>query len=461
MGNFVAAFLNKHLQLESYDDKKLINLACSFFFIIGSYSILRSLKASVFLGLVGKEFLPIAKILGIALMIPAMLAYSKLIDSLRRYQIVYFFFLLYALLGLIFAATLLHPVYGLQNTTTSPYRILGWCFEIFMDLYQALVVSTFWSYVNSISTPNFANKTYGPIVAISRVGGMLTPLFGYLLMTYSNLPDKYSIPLLVLFASLLLLAAAYFIYRIIKQVPYEYLRGYEATHHHTKLQNTATKKAPGIFEGLKLMLTHPYVFGIFGLVACFEIISIIFDYKMQVLMSIEHNNNIGAMSTFMFLYTGSFQVLSFIFALFGTSTLLKKLGVQVCLLIMPVATLFLVLCLSIHPTLKTVFVLMVALRALHYGFNSPIREVLYIPTIKDIQFKSKAWIESFGRTFSKSSGSTINILSILQQSLGGCGFGIETLSAIVLTGIWFTIAYLIGKKYSKTITDDKLIGERE
>jgi AAA family ATP:ADP antiporter len=451
--NWLTRFSKNHLQIDRHDKIKLICLAMSFFFIIGSYSILRSLKASVFLGLVGKEYLPLAKIMGIVLMVPAMIGYSKLIDTLKRYQVVYFFLLLYAVLGIAFAITLTHPVYGLHNTQTSPYRILGWAFEIFMDLYQALVVSTFWSYTNSISTPLFANKTYGLIVAISRIGGICTPLFGYILISESHLPSTQTIPLLVIISSIFLGCAAFFIHKLIKLVPYEHLQGYYSTHQHKDHKT----KAPGVFEGLKLMLTQPYVFGIFGLVACFEMISIIFDYKMQVLMSIEHNNDIKGMIKFMFMYTGTFQVLSFIFALLGTTTLLSYIGVRSCLFIMPIATLILTGFLAYHPTLKMVFILMVLLRALHYGFNSPIREVLYIPTIKDIQFKSKAWIESFGRTFSKSSGSTVNILAVVQKSWFGSS--IEVMAAFFLVAIWLVIAAFIGKKYNETIAQDKLIGQ--
>jgi AAA family ATP:ADP antiporter len=99
---------------------------------------------------------------------------------------------------------------------------------------------------------------------------------------------------------------------------------------------------------------------------------------------------------------------------------------------------------------------MVILRALHYGFNSPIREILYIPTVKDIKFKSKAWIDSFGRTFSKSSGSTVNILTIVQQTV--FGFSIETFATFSITFVWFFISLLIGKKYNTTILNNDVIG---
>jgi len=174
-------------------------------------------------------------------------------------------------------------------------------------------------------------------------------------------------------------------------------------------------------------------------------------------MSIETHNNVHAMSKFMLFYTGSFQALSFFFAILGTTTLLKKISIEKCLLIMPVATIALSLFIASYPSLTTVFIAMVILRALHYGFNSPVREVLFIPTVRDIQFKSKAWIESFGRTFSKSSGSAVNLLSAFQHSC--LLVSLETMSTIFIAVGWCIISLLVSKKYIHTITHNLVIGK--
>jgi len=454
---FFSSF-KKNFQLDVYDKKKAFYSACAFFFVIGAYSILRSLKTSIFLGFVGKEYQPIAKIISIVIMIPVMLFYSKLIDKLKRYQAVYFFLICYAILGIIFSYYFFHPVYGIKNTQTSPYRILGWMFEFSMDMFQGLVVGTFWAFVNSISTPDFASKNYGFIVAASRFGGILTPLISWFLLEQSGLVSWHSIPLLTFFASLLLLIASFFIHRIIYSIPESHLHGYQAAYQANQVKEHAPKK-PGVLEGLKLLLTEPYVLGIFGLVYSFEIISIIFDYQMQVLMSIETNNNIHAMSSFMFIYTGTFQALSFFFAIFGTSHLLQRIGLQGCLLIMPIVSIILTIVLMLYPKLITVFIIMVILRALNYGFNHPIREILYIPTVKDIQFKSKAWIDSFGRTLSKTSGSAVNMLSILQNST--LCLVLESACSISVAIAWAFIAFFVGKKYQNTIKANEVIGKKD
>lgn len=449
-------FLQKSLQIDAYDALKLILSAFIFFFIIGSYSILRSLKTSIFLGFVGREYEPIAKIAGIIITIPAMMLHAKIIDTFKKHQIVLVFLGFYAALTLMFSLLFAHPVYGVANTQTSPYRITGWTFEVFMDLFQALVVGTFWGFINSICTPQLAERGYGLIVAGSRIGGILTPLLSWLLLEKTDLASSTTLPLLTAGASILLLLGIYCIYVLKRLIPSSHMLGYEAAYT-SETQGKQQDKSGHMFEGLKLMITEPYVLGIFCLVFSYEVINIIFDYQMHVLMSIETNNNIADMSKFMLIYTCTFQVLSFLFAIFGVTTIIKRLGVPHALLVMPIITMALAFFPVFYPKLLTIFIVMVILRAFNYGFNHPLREMLFIPTTKDIRFKSKAWIESFGRTFSKTTGSTLNMIAI--SSAPYFCILLESCFSFFLAVIWSIVALAIGKRYIQTIAKNDVIGK--
>ena len=61
-----------------YEQKKLLYLAGRFFFSIGVYSVLRSLKTAVFLGFVGVTWQPCTKFISIIAVFPSAL--------LRGYQ---------------------------------------------------------------------------------------------------------------------------------------------------------------------------------------------------------------------------------------------------------------------------------------------------------------------------------------------------------------------------------------
>lgn len=436
-----------------YEFLKWMYLAGAFSFIIGTYSIIRPLKTSVFLGLVGKEYQPITKIISIVILFPCLILYTKLVDKLRRYQVVYFFFILYSIGCIIAALLLMHPTIGLSNTLTSPNRIFGWIFYLFIELYSSLIVSTFWAFASSICSPTYAQENYGKIVAVSRIAGIITPLISWFVMRKLPYACSISIPMLLIACAILLLLACLCIAKIMKKIPGYMLHGYEAVY---KTEKKAPHQKTGLFEGLKLILTQPYVFGIFAIVYIYEALSAITDYQMQVLMSIEKQNSVDAMSCFMFIYTATFQALGLFFAYFGTSALLEKIGVRYCILIMPLATILFMGILFTNPNLTTIFIIMVLLRAAHYGFNVPVREILYIPTTKDIKFKSKAWIESFGKSLSKTSGATYNFISQLQNPF--LQIKVNSLIAIGISIFWTGISVLIGKKYEKTVKNNKVIG---
>lgn len=446
--------IQKYLDVDEFDGKKILYFALAFFFIIATSSILRALKTSIFLGMIGKEHLPKAKLLAIILIIPCMMLFSKLVDKLKRHQLVYFLVLFYAACCLIFSFFLLHPTIGLRNTQLSPFRIIGWSFEIFMDFYQALIIGTFWSFINSISTTKFATKSYGVITAMSRIGGILGSALGLVIINYSGLPGWQSIPLMIALSSICLTAVFAFVFKVKRTIPKDHLLGYN------KIETTTVnKKTHGTLEGLKLMISNPYVFGIFGLVFFHEIVSTIFDYQFQYLLAVESQNDITLMSSFMMLYTISFQVVGLLFAIFGTISLLRRFGLQFCILLGPSVAFLSVIAFIIYPSLKTTFVIMVAIRAMHYGFNTPLRDMLYIPTIKDIQFKSKGWVDSFGRTFSQSFGSVFNEASRYVSASMGLILS-SSFSMIVIVG-WLFTAYLLGKKYTHTVANKQLIGSDE
>lgn len=445
-------FFKHHFDLDEYETQKLVFLSIAFFFVIASYSIFRSLKTSVFLALVGKEYQPYTRFIAIVLLVPCMIGYSKLVDRLKAHQIVYTIVLLYSFFGALFALFLAHPVYGVANTMTSPWRILGWAFEIFMDLYSALVVSSFWGFVNSACKPLFARKSYGIIVAFGKIGGVLAPSACLLIMW---LWSTQVIPLLIIGASLCLLATVPCLRYIMKYIPDNYLEGY-----YVAKESTQPKRASiGGFTGLKLIMTQPYVLGLFGLLYSVEIISIIFDYRMQILMSLATNNSIGEMSSYMFLFTASFQFLGFIFAVFGTSTLLQFIGIRFCLMIMPISMIILALLSLFYPTLWCTFLIMIVIKGLNYGFNFPVSQILYIPTTKDVQFKSKAWIESFGKTFSKASGSGINIFSTTVSPY--LALYLNSFVSLVIGVVYMVISFLVGKKYFETVKSHGVIGETQ
>lgn len=445
-----------HLQmflsgLNEFERLKFFILTFALAATIGVYSILRSLKTSIFLSMVGVEYQPWTKIIMLLLIIPIMYSYSKVVDRFRVDGVARFWFIAYAIICIALGLALLHPVYGLSNTETGSHRYLGWlCYFVF-ESYNALILSTIWAFINYISTPTSAAKGYGIINSGARIAGFITAGGSGALFAFSSMHAHNMIPAMIIGCGILLIITAICISYAMKKIPEQYIRGYAAEH-----EPKVTKPdRVGLWSGLRLLLIQPYVFGIFWIVFATELIQGIFDYQMNVLLAEYYNNSTREMSIFMFTYTASFQICALLLSLGGIRQLLQWIGVQRCLMVTPIAAMILAILLPFNRSIVLVFIIMVVIRALVYGFNVPVQEMLYIPTVKNIQFKSKSWISSFGRTISKTSGATVNLISQTGSNIALAGGMVSFFVAV----IWGIVAFALGRTYQKTVDRDELIGE--
>ena len=121
------------VDVEPHERMKVVLLTLAFFCTIGGYTIAKELKDSIFVSIVGREYMPWAKMLSMFVLIPPILFYSRLVDLLRRYHLLYFYCILYGIGGLVCVYLLGHPTIGLENTDTGPYRLFGWFLYFFIE----------------------------------------------------------------------------------------------------------------------------------------------------------------------------------------------------------------------------------------------------------------------------------------------------------------------------------------
>lgn len=457
---------------------KVALLSITFMFLTAAQAVWRSLKASIFAKIVGVAYIPDAKIYGIFLLIPLILLYSKLVDVLRRHHLVYVFTLFHAVGGLILAYYLAHPTIGIANTAASPNRALGWFFYFFMESFCAFLSTTFWSFANSVNKPKDAKNYYGLFVVGSKTGGILAAGTLWLFLSVGlnkfatgvlaghRFNDGHMIGGAMAFGSLMLFGAAIAIFLLMKLVPGYYMHGYEAVYQVEKQREkeqpnekfSLTKSFRQAIDGLRVILINPYVLGIFSLSLFHDIIMTIFDY--MVLSSANANHDTAAKLTLF--YAGYFFSMHFIglfISFFGTTPLQRLLGNRASLLIYPSLCMTLVAVSFFFPTAQVFLTIVVILRAANYGLNHPIREVLYIPTTKEIKFKCKAWSDAFGSRLAKGSASVfykhvVHFSPAVSQLMSSA-------FTFSITIVWVIISYFLGRKLQTAIDKKQVIGETE
>jgi ATP:ADP antiporter, AAA family len=444
---------------------KVFFLSLTFLLMSACQAIWRPLKTSIFAKMVGAEYVPDAKIYSLLFLIPLILIYSKLVDWLRRHQLLYWYTLFHGIGGIILYILLIHPVFGLANTDIGAHRFAGWILYFFMESNAAFMSMSFWSFADSVNSPKDAKNHYGLFVAGSKIGSMLTAGTLYLATTYlSIIPDSVLLPNFLLAGSILLIGAAFSIYLLMKFVPGYYMHGYKASYKIEKAKNKEKTKTSLLeklqkpFEGLIVMIKNPYVFGIFGLVMFYEITIVIFDYIVLKTVNATHSTA-GSLTSFYASYYFLMNLVGLIITLFGTTPLLRVFGVTKALFVFPTVSIAILIVTIIYPNPTTMFIALIGLRALNYALNHPTREILYIPTTKAIKFKAKAWTDAFGGRISKGFGSGIN--KLLQKLAPATALFSSLFLSLGLISGWLVIVFFLSKTLQKTISGKTVIGEAE
>ncbi len=440
---------------------KIYFLAQTFLLMTICLVIWRPLKISIFSKMVGAASIPTAKLFSLLFIIPMILFYSVLVDVLRRHQLVYWFTLFHGIIGVIFYLLMSHPVYGIQNTLVSPNRWTGWAFYFFMESFDAFFATTFWAFADSICNPKDARNYYGYVVAGSKIGGIFGAGGLYLILSHTSTSTHLSlIPNSLLFGSCALFVAAFSIYILRKNVSRGYMHGYEAVYQLEKTKEKAERswfeilKSP--IDGLILIIKTPYVMGIFSLCVFYEVTVVIFDFMLALNADATYST-VGGMTSYYAFYYLIYNLIGLGVTLFGTTPILRVFGLRWSLFVFPIICLIFLIITLISPTTGVIFWVLVGLRAFNYALNHPTREVLYIPTTKEIKFKAKAWTDAFGSRIAKSFGSAFNV-SLRSVSPAVAMFSSLGLS-LGLTSVWIVIVYFLGKTLQDAIDNKKIIGE--
>lgn len=458
------------VDMQKYEKLKFSLLTIAFCLVIGAYTIVKELKDTVFVGIVGNEYIPKAKFLVIFFLIPAALLYSSLVDNIRRYQLLSFYCFLYGAILLFFAYLLGSPVHGLDNTVTSPWRIFGWAYYFILEGFSPFVVGVFWAFANSVSDPREAKSSYASMVAGSKIGGMLTALFAAYMMNnldsvgYFSFSDTGAHQVLLAVSAILLLCVPLVIYVLMRIVPGRYLHGYEVVYKQEKKNSKAGTASTGMFSGLQILLESPYILGIFALVLFYESLNVVLNFQRICLLKAAATNSHGVMS--MSLFTGAMfmqrfwtHFMGWIISFFGMRFLLKKYGEKACLMMIPVLVGLMLVYFMVMQTPEAMLHVFMGLGTINYSISKPLIEALYIPTMKDMKFKAKSWIDSFGTKISKSAGSIFT--DFARSAIPGSATFYLVYSSFfaVLIGAWFLTAYLLGRRYERAVESNEIISQ--
>ena len=404
-----------------------------FFLVITVFWILKPIKKALFigfykgtgetfLGLAGPEAEQLAKVGNMLVAFVAMIVFTLLSRRLHRQRLTFVFagFSVAVLLG------------SLPFVAGEPGQPIVWSFYLFGDLFNTLMVATFFAFLNDSVAPGDAKRLYGPIV----LGGVAGGFFGsYMADTLIDSLDLSQWLMVAAGLVVVIAAVAWAAGRIVDRDPPP-----------SPEKPTGEPAVPGnaALEGARLVLASRYLLAIVTIVGLYEIISTILDY--QFTSTVDHyvaKEDLDNHFSRVFLITNSF---AFGVQLFLTSAIMTRFGVRVALLIMPIAILGNSAAFLALPILWVGSLLNTTDNGLNYSLNQSAKESLYTPTTRDEKYKAKAFIDMFVQRAAKAIAVGVNLL--LAAWFGGFE-AVRWLSivAIGLVAIWILAASYAGRRF--------------
>ncbi len=454
------------LNVDSQEVQKVLLLTITFFLLIGAYTVTRELKDVVFATIVGtdKYLFALAKIFSMLVLIPAIFFHSRLVDLVRRHNLLYFYSILFTILGFVFVYYLGDPVIGLPNVISAPNRLFGWFFYFFIEGYSPLVVSVFWAFANSITKPQAAKNNYPVMIAGSKLGGIICATIGWSILISGSWSDTVNLQLLLGYSTIILGLVPFAIYYLVNKVPKSEMHGYEAGY---QLRQEARKRHiveqrsafQSMFSGFSLLFQYPYVMGIFGMTFFFEMVIQALKVENIIFVKTVSANNLSLFASVLLWQAILVHVVAFVVVLFGTRAIITALGERRSLMVIPAVTGLSVLVFLISPSYATAIFAFVVTRSINYAFAAPLRESLYIPTIKEIQFKSKSWIDGFGSKFAKTCAQSFNWYT--NDLFGSVLLMAQTSYFGVVVFFWFLASYALGYRFETAVANNEVIGAAE
>lgn len=441
--------------------KKFLRMGLIFTLIVGVYWTLRPLKDAVFIQLVNKLCLPYAKTLSLILLVPLVGFYTRLLERFSRNRMLVLMPAVYGILVLAFGAALSvaqAPPDVIAQQSFVPYvatKTLGFVFYVFVESWGSLMLAgLFWAFATDTTDPTSARRGFPLVYALGQIGGIVLPYeVGTLPYRLGLATDALSLFILGGLILLIIPCVHYFF----RATPQNFVESYQAKNIVAKEK----EKEPGFFEGLKLLMQHKYLLGIFAAISIFEIVVTIFDFNFKVAAGTVYSG--VALSRYLSLYSSSVNSVVLVCLLLGISNITRFLGVSVALAIVPIiigCALFGFLSVN---SLSFLFFVMVGSKAINYALNGPTLKQLYIPTTHDVRFKAQAWIETFGSRASKEIGSVFNMALAPLQATFGTALGrsyyllLSGCLGFPLLAVWFLAACYVGGAFRKAVREKSVV----
>ncbi|MBI4374647.1 MAG: MFS transporter [Deltaproteobacteria bacterium] len=417
-------WIRKIIKANPEELKKAGLLFVYFFLAISSYYTLKPVRSSLFLSAFGPEKLPWVYLGTAAVTFVAVLAYAELAKRVNRDVLV----------GSTTLFFIVNLVIFWWLFKFHPGGRLPFVFYIWVSNYNVILVTQFWSVANDIYNPREGKRLYGFIGSGGILGSIVTGFLVTFLVRRIGTEN------------LLLVSAGFLMILLLIAKKICSLDSQERKERETKLPEVDQLPETGR-NGFSLIWKSPYLKLITAIVIFLTIVATIVDYQFQSVIARRFSKD--EMTAFLGTFFSFLTLAAFLVQFFLTSRIHQRLGIAFSLLILPAVSIIGGLTFLAAP----VFLIGAALKFLDgsigYSIQQASKELLYLPTPREVKYRAKTFIDVFFYRFGDA------LASILILIFSAYQFSLRSLSGLVvgLAILWAGIILLTRRHYIASLRE--------
>jgi ATP:ADP antiporter, AAA family len=311
-------------------------------------------------------------------------------------------------------------------------------FFIWVSVYNLFVVSVFWSVMADIYSDSQAKRLFGFIAAGGTTGAIVGPALTGNLVLFLGPTNLLPI------SAILLLVSVVCLRRLIprKQESTSTVPGsYPETQTNEAEGSDERPMGGSMVAAFRLVLSSPYLMAICLLVVLFTTLATFLYFQQAQIVrdsfdEPSHRTAVFAARDF------AVNILTVTIQVLLTGRIVKIIGLSWSLALIPVFVGLGFLVLGLAPLIIVVVIVEVVRRAGNYAITGPSREMLFTVLNKEEKYKAKNFID----TAIYRGGDAVS--AWVYAGLSGLGLSLSAIAfvAVPLSGIWATVAYILGNK---------------
>jgi len=314
-------------------------------------------------------------------------------------------------------------------------KIIAGIFYCWVSVFNLFIISVFWSFMADIFSRQQAKRIFGFVAAGGSFGAAAGPALTAILVNYVSTN------------TLLPISAFGFLIAIIVVMMLEkekaamsasgQLQGHE--YQPTKLDE---KIGGNPFSGFSLILRTPYLAMIAGFILMLTWVSTILYFEQAEFISKAFESREARTQAFA-VVDAIVNSSAILIQLFGTSRLVQRFGVTPALMLVPAIMVFAFVGIAAMPVLMMLLGVQVVRRVAEYAIARPGREMLFTIVDQESKYKAKNVIDTVVYRFGDLSSAWITSgLKAVGVSTPGVAF-----FGVAVCVVWGLIAWRLGRKY--------------